>query len=135
VANPALAAVRAHLRETRNGAIAGRIERLAEDLRQSPAELLATLTAAGLKIPEKAREKLVYAEHAGEVLWLSKSSRGELWLNARLAKLADKDADAEEVEGETDGDPATEGEVAGTDADGDKKPQRRAPRPRAKKAD
>ena len=47
------------------------------------------LTAAGLKVPEKAREKPVFVPHGSEILWLNKNAKGELWLNAKESKFAD----------------------------------------------
>ena len=89
----ALAGVRLLLKETKTGAVAGKVDRLAEELGKSPAEFLATLTGAGLQVPEKAREKPVFVEHAGEIFWLNKNAKDELWLNAKASKFADnKDA-------------------------------------------
>jgi hypothetical protein len=87
-----LAGVRLLLKETKTGAVAGKVDRLAEELGKSPAEFLATLTGAGLQVPEKAREKPVFVEHAGEIFWLNKNAKDELWLNAKASKFADKDA-------------------------------------------
>jgi hypothetical protein len=86
----ALAAVRLLLKETKTGAVAGKVDRLAEELGKSPAEFLAVLTGAGLKVPEKAREKPAFVEHAGEIFWLNKNAKDELWLNAKASKFADK---------------------------------------------
>jgi hypothetical protein len=86
----ALAAVRLLLKETKTGAVAGKVDRLAEELGKSPADFLATLAGAGLKVPEKAREKPVFVEHAGEIFWLNKNAKDELWLNAKASKFADK---------------------------------------------
>ncbi|MDP3070388.1 MAG: hypothetical protein Q8N18_08875 [Opitutaceae bacterium] len=83
-----LAAVRLLLKETRTGSFAAKVESLAEELGRSPEEFLATLTTAGLKVPEKAREKIVSVPLGEEMLWLSKNARGELWLNAKAAKQA-----------------------------------------------
>jgi hypothetical protein len=81
-----LAAVRLLLRETKRGGIAEELGRLAEQLGQSTEDLLAALTGAGLKVPEKPREKPVFVEHAGEILWLNRNAKGELWLNAKAEK-------------------------------------------------
>ncbi|HWZ95837.1 MAG TPA: hypothetical protein VNW30_11635 [Opitutaceae bacterium] len=86
----ALAAVRLLLKETKTGAVAGKVDRLAEELGKPPAEFLAALTGAGLKVPEKAREKPAFVEHAGEIFWLNKNAKDELWLNAKASKFADK---------------------------------------------
>jgi hypothetical protein len=104
-----LAAVRLLLKETKPGSVAGKIERLAADLGQPAEVLLATLTAAGLSVPEKAREKPVFVPLAEELLWLSKNSRGELWLNAKAAKSAGEDNDPEP------GDEPAEGAAAADD--------------------
>ena len=85
-----LAALRLVLKETKTGAVAGKLERLAETISQSPDQLLATLTGAGLVVPEKAKDKPVFVEHAGEIFWLNKNAKGELWLNAKASKFADK---------------------------------------------
>jgi hypothetical protein len=85
-----LAAVRLLLRETKRGGIAAELGRLAEQLGQRTEDLLAALTGAGLKVPEKPREKPVFVEHNGEILWLNRNAKGELWLNAKASKLAEK---------------------------------------------
>ena len=48
----------------------------------------------------KAREKPFSVEHAGESLWLSRNTKGELWLNAKAAKSSDQEAEEGEGEGE-----------------------------------
>ena len=90
-----LPAVRLLLKETKTGAVAGKVERLAEDMSRPADELLAALVGAGLKVPEKSREKPVFVEHAGEILWLNKNAKDELWLNAKVSKFADKEGGAE----------------------------------------
>jgi hypothetical protein len=99
-----LSAVRLLLKETKTGAVAGKADRLAEELGKAPDDFVSALVTAGLKVPEKAREKPVFVEHAGEIFWLNKNAKDELWLNAKASKYADK------------GDGA---------ADGEKKPARR----------
>jgi hypothetical protein len=47
----ALAGVRLLLKETKTGAVAGKVDRLAEELGKSTAEFLAILASAGLKVP------------------------------------------------------------------------------------
>jgi hypothetical protein len=85
-----LTALRLILKETKTGAVAGKIERLAEEIGQPTDQLVATLVGAGLKVPEKAREKPVFIEHAGEIFWFNKNAKDELWLNAKASKFADK---------------------------------------------
>ncbi|HTQ32277.1 MAG TPA: hypothetical protein VMI53_13780 [Opitutaceae bacterium] len=88
--NATLSAVRLLLKETKTGAIAGKVDRLAEELGKTPEEFLAALTAAGLKVPEKPREKPAFVGHAAEIFWLNKNAKDELWLNAKASKFADK---------------------------------------------
>lgn len=85
-----LAAVRLLLKETRTGGFAGKIERVAEDLNRPVEDLTAALLAAGLKVPEKPREKPVFVEHAGEIFWFNRNAKGELWVNAKASKFAEK---------------------------------------------
>ena len=85
-----LAAVRLLLKETKRGGVAAEIGRIADQLGKSPGELLAALAGAGLKAPEKPREKPVFAAHAGEIFWLNRNARGELWLNAKVAKFTEE---------------------------------------------
>ena len=64
--------------------------------RQKPVdELLGALTSSGLRVPEKAREKPAFAEHAGEIFWLNLNGKGELWLNAKASKYSDGGGDAD----------------------------------------
>ena len=86
-----LAALRLILKETKTGAVAGKIERLAETLGQPPEQVIATLTGAGLAVPAKAKDKPVFVEHAGEIFWLNLNAKGELWLNAKASKFAGRD--------------------------------------------
>jgi hypothetical protein len=125
-ANPALAEVRSLLKETKTGAVAGKGDRLAEELGKPAEEIVATLVDAGFRVPEKPREKPVFVEHGGEILWLNKTTKGELWLNAKGPKLADKDADSDEGEEVTEPSEGGEGE-------GEKKPARRGLRARTTK--
>ncbi len=96
VSNPVLSAVRLLLKETRTGAFAGKLDRVAADLGKSTEELTAALLAAGLKAPDKTREKPVFVEQAGEIFWLNLNAKEELWLNAKASKFADKDEESEE---------------------------------------
>jgi hypothetical protein len=115
-----LAAVRLLLKETRTGAFAGKVDRVASELNKTDDELTAALVAAGLKVPEKAREKPVFVEHANEIFWFNKNAKGELWVNAKASKFAGKTEGAE-------GGGATEGEG--------KKPSRRGGRSRSRKSE
>ena len=125
--NETLAILRGWLKETKSGAFAARLDRLAEDVGRSSDELVAALVGAGLRVPEKPREKPAFVGQADEILWLSRNAKGELWLNAKPSKLGDKPD--EETEDEADA--ASEG----GEGEGDKKPPRRGGRGRAKKAE
>lgn len=105
-----LAAVRPLLRENRTGAFAGKLDRVAESAGKSTDEVVAQLVAAGLVVPEKPREKPVYVEHGGEVFWINRNAKGELWLNAKASRLADKKADDEPTDAETPADAESDGE-------------------------
>lgn len=87
-------AVRLLLQPTKTGSFAGKLERVATDVGKSAEELTASLVAVGLKVPEKAREKPVFVEHAGEIYWLNRNAKGELWVNAKASKFADNAAEA-----------------------------------------
>jgi hypothetical protein len=114
-----LAGVRLLLKPTRTGGAAAKIENLAADLSQEVATLQSALVAAGLSVPEKAREKPVFVEHAGEIFWFNRNAKGELWVNAKASKYADQDSSPE------DGD-----DEEGGEDDAEKKPRR--PRPKKK---
>jgi hypothetical protein len=124
-----LAGMRLLLKELRPGSFSGELCFLAEKLSKNAEECLEILLSTGLKAPDKPREKTVFVEHAGEVFWLNRNAKGELWLNAKASKYSRKEDEAEEpAESETAEAPA-EGEAASDD----KKP-RRAPRTRKKPA-
>jgi len=88
VSGNVLAAVRLLLKETRTGGFAGKLDRLADELSKSSAELTAALLSAGLQVPAKAKEKPGFVEHAGEIFWLNKNAKDELWVNAKASKFA-----------------------------------------------
>ncbi len=91
--NNVLAAVRLLLKETRTGAFAGKLDRVADDLGQTPNDLTAALVGAGLQVPDKTKEKPVFVEHAGEIFWFNKNAKDELWLNAKASKFAGKESE------------------------------------------
>ena len=105
VAAAPLTAVRLMLKPTKTGSYAGSIGFLAQALGKGEEEFIAALVGAGLKVPEKAREKPVFAEHAGEIFWFNKNAKGELWLNAKASKFASKKTGATDSakDGETGG--------------------------------
>ena len=83
-----LTAVRLLLKATKTGAVAGKVDRLADVLGKSPADFLAALKEGGLAVPEDSRDKPVFTEHAGEIFWINKNAKDELWLNAKASKFA-----------------------------------------------
>lgn len=88
-----LAALRLLMKRTKTGSFSGETAHLASTLGKSPEELLSALTGAGLHAPEKARAKPVFVEHGGEIFWLNRNAKGELWLNAKASKFAEKETD------------------------------------------
>jgi len=125
-----LDAVRPLLKETRTGGIAGSVGRLAGKLEKTVEDFTAALVTAGLKVPEKPREKPLYTDHAGEQFWFNLSGKGELWLNVRAAKAAGEEDDeagddAEKSDEESGEKPTSEG----------RKPARRGRARSSKKAD
>ena len=96
VSGNVLAAVRLLLKETRTGGFAGKLDRVADELSKSSAELTAALLSAGLQVPAKAKEKPIFVEHAGEIFWLNKNAKDELWVNAKASKFAAAADDGDE---------------------------------------
>ncbi|MCX6941720.1 MAG: hypothetical protein NTX09_13445, partial [Verrucomicrobia bacterium] len=96
VPSSVLAAVRLLLKETRTGGFAGKLDRVADELSKSSAELTAALLSTGLQVPAKAKEKPVFVEHAGEIFWLNKNAKDELWVNAKASKFAAAADDGDE---------------------------------------
>ncbi|MCC6416518.1 MAG: hypothetical protein IT582_11470 [Opitutaceae bacterium] len=80
------------LKGTRTGAFAAEVARLAEAQGCPEDGFTAALVAAGLKVPEKAREKPVFVELKGEIYWLNKNAKDQLWLNAKASKFNSDDA-------------------------------------------
>lgn len=81
-----LSAVRPHLKEAKAGTFSSDVCDLAPALGKGPEEFVAALVAAGLKKPEKPRERPVYVDHDGEAFWLSRTAEDALLLNAKPAK-------------------------------------------------
>jgi hypothetical protein len=98
-----LTALRLLLKKTKTGSHSGETGHLAATLGKSTEELLAALTGAGLQIPEKPRARPVFVEHAGEIFWLNKNTKGELWLNAKASKYSGRGSHEGEAVGESPG--------------------------------
>jgi len=119
-----LAGARLLMRELKPGSFSGEICDLSSQLGKDPESFVEVLVRTGLKVPEKPRERPVFVEHAGEVFWLNRNAKGELWLNAKASKYSRRDDEDEE------GEESEEESAPGTE---EKKP-RRAPRSRKKPA-
>jgi hypothetical protein len=91
------AVVRPSLKPAKTG-VSAKVEAISEERGTAMDELVNHLVAAGLKLPEKPREKAVYVEAGGELYWLARNSKGELWLNAKPAQGGDAKAEGESDE-------------------------------------
>jgi hypothetical protein len=88
-----LAAVRLLLQPKKRGdGHAALVSQVAAQLGKPEDVLLAALTAANLNVPEDTKTKPTFGENAGEIFWLNRNARGELWLNAKAAKSAPRRA-------------------------------------------
>ncbi|MDP1578972.1 MAG: hypothetical protein Q8M02_01760 [Candidatus Didemnitutus sp.] len=82
-----LAAVRLLLEPKKRGdGFALRITELAEKLERTEDALLSALVASGLNVPDDAKAKPSFGEHDGEIFWVNRNAKGELWLNAKDSK-------------------------------------------------
>ncbi len=88
-----LAAVRLLLQPKKRGdGFAALVSDVAAQLGRTDDVLLAALTAANLNVPEDTKTKPTFGEHAGEIFWLNRNAKGELWLNAKAARSAGRRA-------------------------------------------
>lgn len=79
-----LAKLRPLMRRNRRGpGYSGSVGFLARALKQSEADLIASLAAAGLVLPEKPSDKPVPTEIAGYEYWLNQDGRGGVWINGQ----------------------------------------------------
>jgi len=79
-----LAAVRLLLQPKKRGeGVAAPVTEIARQLEKSEEQLRAALAAAGLVLPADPKGKPGFAAHGGEVFWLNRNSRDEVWLNAK----------------------------------------------------
>jgi hypothetical protein len=93
VATPApantLAAVRLLLQPKKRGeGVAALVPAVADQLGQPEEKLLEALVAAGLNVPADAKVKPTFGEHAGEIFWLNRNAKGDLWLNAKQSRAS-----------------------------------------------
>jgi hypothetical protein len=86
-----LAAVRLLLQPKKRGeGVAALVTDVAAQLGRPEDALLAALAGAGVHAPADAKAKPTFGEHGGEIFWLNKNVRGELWLNAKASSAARK---------------------------------------------
>lgn len=77
-----------------------KVDDLATQLGRPAIEILEALVAAGLNIPDDPKTKPTFGERNGEIFWLNRNAKGDLWLNAKDSKAkrarSKKKADGEE---------------------------------------
>ncbi len=82
-----LAAVRLLLQPKKRGdGFALRVTELAEKLERTEDVLLSALVDCGLNVPDDSKAKPSFGENDGEIFWLNRNAKGELWLNAKDSK-------------------------------------------------
>ena len=95
-----LAAVRLLLQPKKRGeGVAALVVDIAQQLGQTSERLVEALAAAGVKEPVDADAKPTFGENAGEIFWLNRNPKGELWLNAKASKAAAKKSSSKATEG------------------------------------
>lgn len=112
VAVPALERVKADTLEAlrlllqpkkRGDGFTAKIDDLSAQINRPAIEILEALVAAGLNVPDDPKDKPTFGERNGEIFWLNRNAKGELWLNAKDSKAkrartkrkSDGDADDE----------------------------------------
>lgn len=115
VAAHPLEALRLLLQPKKRGdGVAATVDDLAARLERPAIEVLEALVRCGLNIPDDPKTKPTFAEHGGEIFWLNRNAKGELWLNAKEARSAGKRSRSRGRKGdETDGGGDTGSESAG----------------------
>lgn len=95
----------------RGDGFTAKVDELATQLERPAIEILEALVAAGLNVPDDAKTKPTFGEHNGEIFWLNRNAKGDLWLNAKdskakraRAKKKSDDGSDEAGEGESDSD-------------------------------
>jgi len=84
-----LAAVRLLLQPKKRGeGVSALVVDVAQQLGQTPDRLIEALAAAGVNEPADADAKPTFGENAGEIFWLNRNAKGELWLNAKASKAS-----------------------------------------------
>jgi len=84
-----LAAVRLLLQPKKRGeGVSALVNDVAQQLGQTPERLIEALAAVGVNEPADADAKPTFGENAGEIFWLNRNPKGELWLNAKASKAS-----------------------------------------------
>ncbi len=104
-----LAALRLLLQPKKRGeGVAAQVSDIADQLGRPAIELLEALVRAGLSVPDDPDTKPSFGEHGGEIFWLNRNARGELWLNAKPVgakrSRSRKKSEAGDAAGETPAD-------------------------------
>jgi len=86
-----LTAVRLLMQPKKRGeGVTALVTELAAKLEKTPEVLASALAAAGLTPPDSPKGKPTFAEHGGELYWLNRSAKGDLWLNAKSTSATKK---------------------------------------------
>lgn len=84
-----LTAVRLLLQPKKRGeGVTAQIGELSAKLEKSDEQILALLASTGLQLPKSPKAKPTFAEHGGEIYWLNANAKGQVWLNAKAAKIS-----------------------------------------------
>ncbi len=86
-----------------------KVDDLATQLGRPAIEILEALVAAGLNVPDDAKTKPTFGERNGEIFWLNRNAKGDLWLNAKDSK-AKRARSKKKEDGDTDADGEDEGD-------------------------
>lgn len=70
----------------RGDGVTAKIDDLSAQIGRPAIEILEALVAAGLNIPDDAKTKPTFGERNGEIFWLNRNAKGDLWLNAKDSK-------------------------------------------------
>lgn len=70
----------------RGDGFAAKVDDLSTQIGRPAIEILEALVAAGLNVPDDAKTKPTFGESNGEIFWLNRNAKGDLWLNAKDSK-------------------------------------------------
>jgi len=87
-----------------------RIDELSTQIGRPAIDILEALVAAGLNVPDDAKTKPTFGERNGEIFWLNRNAKGDLWLNAKDSKA--KRARSKKKD---DGDESSDDDAGGED--------------------